>query len=155
MQVVNFDLWGMLLGFLFFLTTCNSSAPVEVNSPKLSLPNNVETKLDYSNVAEKLTLILQGDDIYAFEGSELAKGRLIQKQNIRTTIQAAKRKYASSRFVVIIKPSAKATYQNTVDLLDEMTINKIEQYSLEELSSEEKQLLKTDNKANINRLEKH
>jgi len=147
MQVVNFDLWGMLLGFLFFPTTCNSSAPVEVNSPKFSLPNNVETKADYSNVAEKLTLILLGDDIYAFEGSDLTKGKLIQKQNIRTTIQAAKRKYASSRFVVIIKPSAKATYQNTVDLLDEMTINKIERYSLGELSPEEKQLLKTDNQS--------
>lgn len=147
MQVVNFDLWGMLLGLFFFLTTCNSSVPVKVHSPTLSLPNTTETIVDYSNVTEKLTLILLGDSIYAFEGSDLTKGKLIQKQNIRTTIQAAKRKYDSSRFVVIIKPSAKATYQNTVDLLDEMTINKIERYSLEELSPEEKQLLKTDNQS--------
>jgi hypothetical protein len=156
MQVVNFDLWGVLLGFFFFLTTCNSSVPAEVNNSKLTAPNNTEEKrVDYSNVTNKLTLILLGDNIYAFEGSEITKGKMVGKENIRTTIQVAKRKYPSDNFIVIIKPTVKATYQNTVDLLDEMTINKIERYSLEKLSQEEKQLLKTDNQSNFNRLEKH
>ena len=32
--------------------------------------------------------------------------------------------------VVIIKPSAEATYKNTIDILDEMTINRIKRFAI-------------------------
>ena len=36
--------------------------------------------------------------------------------------------------VVIIKPSAEATYKNTIDILDEMTINRIKRFAIVKIS---------------------
>jgi hypothetical protein len=33
-------------------------------------------------------------------------------------------------FVVILKPTADASYKNTVDMLDEMTINQVKRYAM-------------------------
>ncbi len=45
-------------------------------------------------------------------------------------------------FVIIIKPDEDATYKNTVDILDEMTINKVKRYAMVKLGKEEKELIK-------------
>lgn len=44
--------------------------------------------------------------------------------------------------VVVIKPTEEATYKNTVDILDEMTINEIKRYALVDIIDVEKQLIK-------------
>jgi biopolymer transport protein ExbD len=43
--------------------------------------------------------------------------------------------------VVVIKPAADATYKNTVDILDEMTINNVKRYAMVKLADTEKQLI--------------
>lgn len=45
-------------------------------------------------------------------------------------------------FVVIIKPSADATYKNTVDILDEMTINEVKTYAMIKILDQEVELIK-------------
>ncbi len=45
-------------------------------------------------------------------------------------------------FVVIIKPDADATYKNTVDILDEMTINRVRTYAMVKVGPEEMELIK-------------
>ena len=45
-------------------------------------------------------------------------------------------------FVVVIKPDAEATYKNTVDILDEMTINAVKRYAMVKISDTEKELIK-------------
>jgi len=45
-------------------------------------------------------------------------------------------------FVVVIKPDPDATYKNTVDILDEMTINKVKRFAMIKISDQEYQLIK-------------
>ncbi|MBS1653529.1 MAG: biopolymer transporter ExbD [Bacteroidetes bacterium] len=44
-------------------------------------------------------------------------------------------------FVVVIKPDADATYKNTVDILDEMTIDNVKKFAMVKISDPEKQLI--------------
>jgi biopolymer transport protein ExbD len=44
--------------------------------------------------------------------------------------------------VVVIKPDAEATYKNTVDILDEMTINAVKRFAMVKISDTEKDLIK-------------
>ncbi|MDZ4794023.1 MAG: biopolymer transporter ExbD [Bacteroidota bacterium] len=45
-------------------------------------------------------------------------------------------------FIVIIKPDDQATYKNTVDILDEMTINQVRTYAMVKILKEEVDLIK-------------
>lgn len=45
-------------------------------------------------------------------------------------------------FVVVIKPDADATYKNTVDILDEMTINAVKRFAMVKISPTELDLVK-------------
>ena len=50
-------------------------------------------------------------------------------------------------FMVIIKPTENATYKNTVDMLDEMTINAVKRFAMVKISDTEKMLVeKTEGK---------
>jgi len=44
-------------------------------------------------------------------------------------------------FIVVIKPTPDATYKNTVDILDEMTINKVRRYAIVKIADSELQLV--------------
>jgi biopolymer transport protein ExbD len=51
-------------------------------------------------------------------------------------------------FIVIIKPSDDATYKNTVDILDEMTINQARTYAMVKILKEEIELIKATEATN-------
>lgn len=51
-------------------------------------------------------------------------------------------------FVVIIKPNADATYKNTVDILDEMTINQVKRYAMVKVLDQEMELVRATEQAN-------
>lgn len=51
-------------------------------------------------------------------------------------------------FVVIIKPNNDATYKNTVDILDEMTINQVKIYAMVKILKEENELIAATEKQN-------
>jgi len=53
-------------------------------------------------------------------------------------------------FVVIIKPNEDATYKNTVDILDEMTICQVERYAMVKVGKEEMDLIKATEATNPN-----
>jgi biopolymer transport protein ExbD len=44
--------------------------------------------------------------------------------------------------VVVIKPDPEATYRNTVDILDEMTINNVKRFAMVKIADTEKELIK-------------
>lgn len=45
-------------------------------------------------------------------------------------------------FIVVIKPDKEATYKNTVDILDEMTINQVRTYAMVKILDQEVELIK-------------
>lgn len=45
-------------------------------------------------------------------------------------------------FVVVIKPNSDATYKNTIDILDEMTINNVGRFALVDITPDENTLVK-------------
>ncbi len=51
-------------------------------------------------------------------------------------------------FVVIIKPNEEATYKNTVDILDEMTINQVKRYAMVKILERENELIKATEASN-------
>jgi biopolymer transport protein ExbD len=51
-------------------------------------------------------------------------------------------------FVVIIKPNDEATYKNTVDILDEMTINLVKRYAMVKVLPDENSLIKATEASN-------
>jgi biopolymer transport protein ExbD len=51
-------------------------------------------------------------------------------------------------FIVIIKPDDDATYKNTVDILDEMTINQVRTYAMVKILKEEVDLIKATEATN-------
>ncbi len=53
-------------------------------------------------------------------------------------------------FVVVIKPDEDATYKNTVDILDEMTIDRVRTYAMVKILPEEVALIKKTEESNPN-----
>lgn len=51
-------------------------------------------------------------------------------------------------FMVIIKPNEDATYKNTVDILDEMTINQVKRYAMVKLFEDEMKVIRATEAAN-------
>lgn len=49
-------------------------------------------------------------------------------------------------FVVVIKPDQDATYRNTVDMLDEMTINDVKRYAMVDITPQEYQVVQATEK---------
>jgi hypothetical protein len=50
--------------------------------------------------------------------------------------------------VVVIKPDEDATYRNTVDILDEMTINNVKRYAMIDITPQELEVVKKVEESN-------
>jgi biopolymer transport protein ExbD len=142
------DLTPMVdLGFLlitFFIFTTTMSQPTAM---KLFLPKDTEKPEEQNKVKESgaLTLMLGNENnIFYYEGQLAPDGSNFKSTNfkeIRKIIIDKKRSTDPEDFVVVIKPSPESTYKNTVDMLDEMTINDVKRYALVDISDVEMQFV--------------
>jgi biopolymer transport protein ExbD len=142
------DLTPMVdLGFLlitFFIFTTTMSAPTAM---KLFLPKDTEKPEEQNKIKESgaLTIMLsKNNTIYYYEGTLDPQGKNFQSTNfkqIRDVIINKKRSTKPEDFVVVIKPGPESTYKNTVDILDEMTINEVKRYAMVDLFPIEQQLI--------------
>jgi biopolymer transport protein ExbD len=142
------DLTPMVdLGFLlitFFIFTTTMSQPTAM---KLFLPKDTEKQDELNKVKESgaLTIMLgKGDGVYYYEGQLAQDASNFKSSNfkdIRDVIINKKKSTNPEDFVVVIKPGPEATYKNTVDILDEMTINDVKRYAMVDIFPTEVDLM--------------
>jgi biopolymer transport protein ExbD len=142
------DLTPMVdLGFLlitFFIFTTTMSQPTAM---KLFLPKDTEKPEEQNKIKASgaLTIMLgKKDGVFYYEGELLPDGSNFKYTNfkdIRTEIINKKKATNPEDFVVVIKPGPEATYKNTVDILDEMTINDVKRYAMVDIFPTELELM--------------
>jgi len=133
------------LGFLlitFFIFTTTMAQPTAMN---LFMPKDVQKPEEQNKVKESgaFTIILgKQDQIYYYEGLDPTKLQASNFKGIREQILTKKKTTNPEDLVVILKPTPDATYKNTVDILDEMTICEIKRYAMVDVAPQEYELVK-------------
>jgi len=146
------DLTPMVdLGFLlitFFIFTTTMSQPTAM---RLFLPKDVKNPDEQNKVKNSavITLMLRkNDQIYYYEGDSAATLKATTFKKVRDIVIDKKRRTDPKDFVVIIKPTVDATYKNTINMLDEMTIDGVKRYAMVDISPVEYNFIKLTEKAN-------
>ena len=146
------DLTPMVdLGFLlitFFIFTTTMSQPTAM---RLFLPKDVKNPDEQNKVKNSavITLMLgKNDVIYYYEGDSAQGLKPTDFKKIRDIVIDKKRRTDPKDFVVVIKPSVDATYKNTVNILDEMTIDGVKRYAMVDISPVEYNFIKLTENAN-------
>lgn len=137
------DLGFLLITFFVFTTTMATPTVMRVEMPFDKTP-------DTDNICTScvLTAVLcDNDQIKYYEGAvDTATIKTTGYKSIREIIQQKKKKVFDivgnkDRFVLIIKPTDKSSFKNFVDLTDEVTINQVKRYYIDELTETEKRKL--------------
>jgi biopolymer transport protein ExbD len=146
------DLTPMVdLGFLlitFFIFTTTMSQPTAF---KLFLPKDVDKPEEQNKVKASavLTIMLgKNDQIYDYEGDDPKQLKASNFKEIRDVILDKKRRTDPKDFVVVLKPTKDATYKNTINILDEMTIDDVKRFALVDISDPEYGLILLTQQAN-------
>jgi len=129
----------VVISAVFFIFTSTLSSPTVM---ELNMPKDENGISNYQTSNSKLTLVLlKNDMIFGYFGNDIINGSSLEIKEVHKIIAQAVQKFTRDSLIVIIKPSKEATYKNSVDVLDEMTINKISRYEMIDLSKEEKEFL--------------
>ncbi|HMR93015.1 MAG TPA: biopolymer transporter ExbD [Chitinophagaceae bacterium] len=162
------DLGFLLITFFIFTATMESPTTMDLNVPKKTDDEKDETKVKQSGALTVMlgkdnnVYFYEGElapDGSNFQSSSFKdiRAEIIRKKQevIRTHNHDAKCEELKAKakergdknwetadldrdFLVVIKPTANATYKNTVDILDEMTINAVKRFAMVEISEAEK-----------------
>jgi len=161
------DLGFLLITFFIFTTTMSSPKALNLNMPK---DTKNEEELNKAKESGALTIMLgKNNGVYYYEGQLAPDGsnfktanfatirdEIINKKKdvIKTHIHDSncpkiwaenkgdKNSCLDRDFVVVIKPDEDATYRNTVDMLDEMTINNVKRYAMVDITPQELEVVK-------------
>jgi biopolymer transport protein ExbD len=139
------------LGFLlitFFIFTTTMSQPTAM---RLFLPKDVDKPDEQNKVKESAVITLmpsKADMVYYYEGLDPSKVQQTTFKGIRDIVLDKKRRTDPKDFMVVIKPTKDATYKNTVDILDEMTIDEVHRYALVDITPSEYGFVQKTEEAN-------
>jgi biopolymer transport protein ExbD len=125
------DLGFLLITFFIFTTTMARPKAMGLILPK-DVPEKIRTPEPEGAV---ITLLLSKNNlVYYYEGNDPKNIKVADFKSIRDIILDKKRRTDPTWFEVILKPSKDATYKNTVDILNEMTIDDVHHYALVEIT---------------------
>lgn len=139
------DLGFLLITFFIFTSTMSTPATMDLFMPKDTDKDEEQNKAKESGA---LTVMMSKDNhVYYYEGQLLPDASNFKTTNfdpesgIRKVIMDKKRNTNAEDLVIVIKPGKEATYKNTVDILDEMTINEVKRFALVDITEVEEQLI--------------
>ena len=156
------DLGFLLITFFIFTTTMSTPSTMKMYMPKDEKDPTKQTEVKQSGA---LTILLgTANGIYYYEGQLKDDGSNFKSstyKEIRDVIikkkkdvmemgkaQGYPKDTLDKDFMVIIKPNTEATYKNTVDILDEMTINQVHRFALVDITDDENKLVKATEASN-------
>ena len=146
------DLGFLLITFFIFTTTMSTPSTMDLFMPK---DTNKDEELNKAKESGALTIMMSKDNrVYYYEGklapdgSNFTQSSFDPEKGIRKIIIDKKRRTPVEDLVVVIKPNSEATYKNTVDVLDEMTINQIKRFALIDITPDENMLVKATEVSN-------
>jgi biopolymer transport protein ExbD len=140
------DLGFLLITFFIFTTTMSQPTAMRMYLPKDVKNPEEQNKVKNSAV---ITLMLgKNDKIYYYEGDDPTKMLQTTFKKVRDVVLDKKKRTDPKDFVVVLKPSPDATYKNTVNILDEMTIDEVKRYAMVDISPTEYQLIQKTEAAN-------
>ena len=171
------DLGFLLITFFVFTATMSSPTTLDLNMPKDIKKQDEQTEVKESSVLTimlgkgdqvyyyegKLVVDATGNNFKqtTFKGIRdiiVNKKKEVMDRYYQRPDPACEAKAkaegkpisncADKDFVVIIKPSNDATYRNTVDILDEMTINQVRTYAMVKIADIEYELIKKTEESN-------
>ena len=151
------DLGFLLITFFIFTSTMNEPTALDLNMPKDNKDKEKQTEVKESGA---INVLIGKDAVFYYEGNLLPDGSNFKSATMAELrdVLIKKKKDVISRYVrdaagvecendairrgkspedckqkdlfVLIKPTAEASYERVVDVLDEMTINKIARYAM-------------------------
>ena len=140
------DLGFLLITFFVFTPTMARPGAMHINFPKGDTPGNEVC------ASCAFTVLLDRDNIIEYYEGDLANHPTVKQTSFSPDgirkILVEKRKAVQlargniDEMTLIIKPSDVSTFQNFVNMVDEVEINNIKIYYVDELSAEDKKLLK-------------
>lgn len=140
------DLGFLLITFFIFTTTMAQPTAMRLFLPKDTDKPEEQNKVKASGA---LTIMLgKADQVYYYAGDDPTKIQATNFKDIRGIIIDKKKNTDEKDFVVVIKPTPDATFRNTVDILDEMSINEVKRYAMVDISADEYTLVKLTEQAN-------
>ncbi|HET9277085.1 MAG TPA: biopolymer transporter ExbD [Flavitalea sp.] len=137
------DLGFLLITFFIFTTTMSQPTAMRLFLPKDTEKPEEQNKVKASGALS--IMLAKNNQIFYYEGELLPDGSNFKSTNfkdIRDIIINKKKSTDPKDFVVVIKPGPEATYKNTVDILDEMTINDVKRYAMVDIFDQELQLIR-------------
>ena len=136
------DLGFLLITFFIFTTTMSTPSTMDLFMPK---DTNKDEELNKAKESGALTIMMGNDNhLYYYEGKLAPDASNFKSSNfkeIRDVIINKKKNTPIEDLVIVLKPNEEATYKNTVDMLDEMTINQVKRFALVDISEVENQLI--------------
>lgn len=159
------DLGFLLITFFIFTTTMAKPKTMEIN-----MPNTEKIEEDKKNKIKEsaaFTVLLSKDHrVYYYEGlatdptqpPDLKVTGFKDKDGIRDAIIAKNEKVksliaqgaltAKDQMTVLIKPDTNSTYEDLVNILDEMTINDVRIYAIVDITPVDQEFISITEQAN-------
>jgi len=160
------DLGFLLITFFMFTTTLAKPKTKEINMPYKDKNLQDEEKNKIKNSVALTVLLSKNHRVYYYEGigddpnkaPDLKATTFAQKNGIRDEIIAKKKMVddmkrsgaltGKDEMTVLIKPDTTSTYNDLVNMLDEMNINDIKVYAIIDITDVERGFISATEQAN-------